>query len=192
MEATVKKGQSGRRAMMRKLVLAFLIVSFAPVSLYYAFDWTLDGYLFEKWREKVVRVFDLGESELRYVWIKSQEYGVDPTFVICQAWVESRFKDDDESYAGAVGWLQVKLSTARIYEPDLTKSDLFVREKNIEVGLKHFAFLLQKYGSYKVAAVAYWLGETRMRTWRDLGLLSYRYYDKIMGLVTQIEADLNG
>ena len=192
MEATMKRRHLEPRVMIRKLILAFLIVGLVPVTLHYAYDWTLDGYLFERWKEKVVKVFSLDESELKYVWLKSQEHGVDPTFVVCQAWVESSFRDKAESHAGALGWLQVKLTTARIYQPELTRDDLLVREKNIDAGLKHFAFLLQKYGSYKTAASAYCLGETRMQSLGDLGLLQYRYYHKIMRLVTQIETGLKG
>lgn len=84
---------------------------------------------------------------------KSAVYGVDEKLIIAIMQVESNFKSDAVSKAGAIGMMQIMPSTAAGY--GLSKEDLYDVDKNIGFGTRYIKLLLKKYDDVEKALVAY-------------------------------------
>ncbi|MBN2042080.1 MAG: lytic transglycosylase domain-containing protein [Spirochaetes bacterium] len=80
----------------------------------------------------------------------SGKYGLDPYLVKCIIKVESDFKADAVSVAGAMGLMQIMQHIARAYE---VKNPLDP-EENLSAGIRHLKFLLDYFKNDKVLAVA--------------------------------------
>jgi len=77
--------------------------------------------------------------------------------------VESRFRPDAVSSAGAVGLAQVLPSTARWIEPGVTRTALFEPETNLRLGFQYLRYLLDRYdGDTRLALLAYNRGPNRV------------------------------
>jgi len=70
----------------------------------------------------------------------SAEEGIDSRLIKCIIKVESDFRPDAVSPAGAMGLMQLMKATADIYKVD----DPFNPEENIRAGVKHFKYLLRE------------------------------------------------
>lgn len=85
--------------------------------------------------------------------------------------VESSYNKDAKSNKGAIGLMQVKLSTAEYlidyYDLDETISeiDLFTPNVNIRFGCMYLRYLLNKFQNINTALASYNAGETRVRVW---------------------------
>lgn len=89
----------------------------------------------------------------------SAEYRVDPDLVKAVITVESNYRADAVSHAGAEGLMQLMPSTAR----DLGVADSFDAEQNLRGGIAHLARLLDSYGGdLALALAAYNAGESRV------------------------------
>jgi hypothetical protein len=90
--------------------------------------------------------------------------GIDPELGFRLVYVESRFSPRAVSSAGALGLAQVLLSTARLYQPDLTVEQLFDRETNLGIGFRYLNYLLRRYdGNLQLALLAYNRGPGRVQ-----------------------------
>lgn len=108
--------------------------------------------------------------------------GVDVEFMIKLMYTESRFDKDAQSRAKAYGLMQVQYPTATDVDSTLVSHwQLFDPERNIRIGVRYFKMLLDRYnGDYRLAAIAYNRGPTRL----DRELLNGRiidwYHDRVM------------
>ena len=72
--------------------------------------------------------------------------GIDPTLGFQLVKIESNFKATARSSAGAIGYTQLQVATARFYEPGVTEKVLMTnRELNLRVGFRFLNDLLDKF-----------------------------------------------
>lgn len=87
--------------------------------------------------------------------------GIDLAFRLVQ--VESGFVRTARSSANALGYTQLRLATARFYEPTATEKDLFDRDTNLRIGFRFLRDLLNQYdGNAHLALLAYNRGPQRV------------------------------
>ena len=89
--------------------------------------------------------------------------GIHPSLGFQLVKVESGFKAGARSDKGAIGYAQVRLKTARGYDPSLTERDLHDRDTNLRIG---FRFLKDMLGQFdqdlQMALLAYNRGPGRV------------------------------
>lgn len=88
--------------------------------------------------------------------------GVRPELAFRLIETESSFRRDAVSEAGAVGYTQVKPSTAVWLQPGLTYEELFETETNLRLGFRYLALLDRQYEDERLALLAYNRGPTRV------------------------------
>jgi len=82
--------------------------------------------------------------------------GIDPALGFQLVKVESSFKAGAQSSAGAIGYTQVQLATARFYDPSVTSRELFERDVNLRIGFRFLNDLLGKFNhDTQTALLAY-------------------------------------
>ncbi|MDX2194740.1 MAG: transglycosylase SLT domain-containing protein [Gemmatimonadales bacterium] len=82
--------------------------------------------------------------------------GIDPAIAFELVKLESNFKPKARSNRDAIGFAQVRLATARQYEPGLTEQQLYDRDVNLRVGFRFLKDLLRTYrGNLELALLAY-------------------------------------
>ena len=106
----------------------------------------------------------------QYVDKYSQECGVDKLLIYSIIKVESNFNEKANSYAGAIGLMQLMKNTAiEIYENIETQTinveKLYQPEINIKIGTYYFSTLLNKYNNIGLALAAYNAGIGRVEKW---------------------------
>jgi soluble lytic murein transglycosylase-like protein len=93
--------------------------------------------------------------------------GVDPELAFRLVRLESEFNPRAVSKVGALGLTQLMPSTAKLYDPTITREKLFTPEVNLRVGFKYLRTLLDMYkGNVRYALLAYNRGEDAV--WRDI------------------------
>jgi soluble lytic murein transglycosylase-like protein len=89
--------------------------------------------------------------------------GIHPSLGFQLVKVESGFKSSARSSAGAIGYTQLRIKTARAYDPGLSEADLEDRDTNLRIG---FRFLKDMLGQFDqdlhMALVAYNRGPGRV------------------------------
>jgi len=78
--------------------------------------------------------------------------------------VESSFKRRAIGPAGAIGFTQVQPATAHWLDPGVTREDLFEVETNLRVGFSYLRMLIDRYGSTRLALLAYNRGPGTVHT----------------------------
>jgi len=87
--------------------------------------------------------------------------GIQPSVGFQLVKIESNFRPDARSVAGAIGYTQLRLPTARSYEPSITVRDLHDRDLNLRIGFRYLRSLLRRFdGNLSTALVAYNRGPT--------------------------------
>lgn len=104
------------------------------------------------------------------VFENSESTGVDMSLIFTVIKAESKFDKNVKSKAGAIGLMQIKLSTANYVlsmddEDEITENDLFLPEINIKIGTKYLKYLINKFENLDVAICAYNAGETTVKSW---------------------------
>jgi soluble lytic murein transglycosylase-like protein len=70
--------------------------------------------------------------------------------------VESVFDPKAESPAGALGLTQLMPSTARVFEPNVTREQLLTADVNLRIGFRYLRGLIREYkGDLKLALLVY-------------------------------------
>ncbi len=100
--------------------------------------------------------------------------GVDPALAFRLVKAESDFNAQAKSSAGAIGYTQVLLSTARLYEPGLTTQQLYDSKTNLRLGFRYLRDLLERYegtpeGKLRLALLAYNRGPAKVQELLDAG-----------------------
>ena len=127
-------------------------------------------YRQQQWATKAISHLELirkYEVPYRYLEILSEvsgELGLNLEFMVGLMQVESSFNPNAVSNKNAYGLMQVRLMTARELDPTIESFwQLYDPERNIRLGAVYFSKLLDRYdGDYRMAALAYNMGPTRL------------------------------
>lgn len=85
--------------------------------------------------------------------------------------VESGFRRTAVSSVGAIGYTQIRPSTARWLDPTVTTKDLFDPKTNLHLGFRYFRYLLDEYnGDTRLALLAYNRGPGRVGSLLTMGI----------------------
>lgn len=99
------------------------------------------------------RIYDISIAE-----------GLQPELAFNLVRTESSFHRWAVSDAGAIGYTQIKPSTAEWLDPSVTTDDLFDPETNLHLGFRYLSILLGQYPSRQLALLAYNRGPARVGT----------------------------
>ena len=125
--------------------------------------------------DRVQRILDLSKQYEAPVTLAEVIYdsalreGIDPEFAFRLVNLESQFKPQARSRAGAIGLAQVQLATARFYERDIQRDDLHDPATNLRIGLRFLRDLIGVYGDIELALLAYNWGPSRLQELLDEG-----------------------
>jgi soluble lytic murein transglycosylase-like protein len=82
--------------------------------------------------------------------------GIDPSLGFRLVKIESDFKQDAHSPAGALGYTQLQLATARFYDTRITEPKLLQRDVNLRIGFRFLKDLLGQFNNdMHLALLAY-------------------------------------
>lgn len=96
--------------------------------------------------------------------------GIDPELGFRLVRVESEFREDAVSSAGAIGLTQLMPATAASLQPGITREEIFVRRTNLHLGFRYLRWLLSVYdGDVREALHAYNRGPGTVDRLRALG-----------------------
>ena len=111
----------------------------------------------------------------------SRHKGVDPYLIKCIIQIESNFKADAVSVAGAMGLMQLMQDTARYYQVE----DPLNPEENLNAGISHVKSLLKFFdGDIPLALAAYHAGIGRVKKNMSIPPIqsTIEYVNKVMFL----------
>ena len=125
--------------------------------------------------EILKKIYPLKYTE--YVEKYSKEYDIDKYLVYAIIKAESNFEETAKSKSDAIGLMQIMeetaKETARNIDLEVTYEELFEPEININIGLKYYKELLEKYNNnYKMAIVAYNAGIGNVDKWIKDGIIN--------------------
>lgn len=96
--------------------------------------------------------------------------GIRPELAFRLVETESSFRRGAISEAGAVGYTQIKPSTAAWLDSSVSYDQLFETETNLRLGFRYFSLLLERYaGDERLALLAYNRGPTRVGSLLAMG-----------------------
>lgn len=101
----------------------------------------------------------------------STQNNLPPALVASVINAESSFNKNAKSNKGAIGLMQIKLSTAKYMceyyklKENLTENDLFEVDTNLKFGCLYLKYLINKFGNVDTALASYNAGETVVRFW---------------------------
>jgi len=90
--------------------------------------------------------------------------GVDPELAFRLVKLESGFKVRAVGKTGDIGLAQVRLPTARLFQPGITVEQLFEPERNLRIGLRYWRDMMRKYDDTELALLAYNRGPARVES----------------------------
>ena len=94
--------------------------------------------------------------------------------------LESEFKERALSPVGAIGLAQVMLPTARYYQKDITREELYDRDTNLRIGFRYLRGLIREYKSVGTALLVYNRGPAAVLAAREEGIDPSNGYDRIV------------
>lgn len=104
-------------------------------------------------------IFDIAHAE-----------GLDPEVGFRLVEIESSFRRLAVSEAGAVGYTQIKPSTAGSLQPGVTRAQLFDTETNLRLGFRYLSLLLERHeGDQRLALLSYNQGPNRVGSLLAMG-----------------------
>jgi soluble lytic murein transglycosylase-like protein len=107
--------------------------------------------------------------------------GIDPALAFPLIRLESRFNARATSPVGAIGLTQLMLATARGYQPDVTREQLYDPNTNLRIGFRYLRDLIEQYrGNVQLALLVYNRGPGAVALDRELGLDPSNGYDRIV------------
>jgi len=122
----------------------------------------------------------------------SNKYSLDPALVKAVIHIESAFRHDAVSRAGAMGLMQLMPATARSYD---LHDDQFDPKKNITVGVTHLKYLLERYNNDKqLSLAAYNAGETAVAKYNGIPPFeeTQNYVVKVLSLYDKYKDSFTG
>jgi soluble lytic murein transglycosylase-like protein len=128
-----------------ELALVKLQLDRAQAILNYARRYRIDADLSQA-------IYDIAVSE-----------GIDPAVGYRLVQVESNFKADAVSSQAALGYTQIQLPTARIFQPKITEAQLMRRDANLRLGFRYLKRMLDAYDhDLRLALLAYNRGPVKV------------------------------
>jgi soluble lytic murein transglycosylase-like protein len=107
--------------------------------------------------------------------------GIDPELGFRLVRVESEFNPHAISSVGAVGLTQLMPSTARYFDKDVTRQELFQPRTNLRIGFRYLRSLINEYdGDVRLALLVYNRGPVAVETLRSLGVDPGNGYAKLV------------
>ena len=105
--------------------------------------------------------------------------GIDPTLGFQLVKVESGFNQRATSPVGAVGLAQVMVGTARYFEPEITRDDLYDAETNLRIGFRYLRALINENdGDVRTALLIYNRGPIAVQAALNAGKDPANGYEK--------------
>ncbi len=150
---------------MKKILKLIIFIAVIAVIIIYG-DKISKTYMYPKQYADIVRK-------------ASKEYGVEENLIYSIIKVESNFKADASSKAGAKGLMQVMETTAeevseQIEIENFNVEMLYQPEINIKIGTKYFSTLLKKYNdNVNIALIAYNAGQGNVDKWLENKTITY-------------------
>lgn len=105
---------------------------------------------------------------------------IDPELAFRLVKIESDFKEGALSSAGAIGLTQLMLPTARHYEPDITREQLFDRDRNLRIGFRYLRGLISEYRDVSLALLVYNRGPAAVDLARANGMSPSNGYEMVV------------
>lgn len=107
--------------------------------------------------------------------------GIDPELAFRLVKLESDFNPRATSSVGAVGLTQMMLPTARYYQRNITREQLYEPQTNLRIGFRYLRGLINQYhGNAKLALLVYNRGEVAVNNALHAGLDPSNGYDRII------------
>jgi soluble lytic murein transglycosylase-like protein len=107
--------------------------------------------------------------------------GIDPELAFRLVKVESEFNERAVSPVGAVGLTQLMLPTARFFDKNVTREELFDRETNLRIGFRYLRGLMKSYdGDLKLALLVYNRGPVAVEHALSVGRDPANGYDRVI------------
>jgi len=107
--------------------------------------------------------------------------GLDPALAFQLVRLESSFNPRAVSRVGALGLAQVMMPTARHFDPEIQRENLYDPRTNLSIGFRHLRRLIAIYdGNVRFALLAYNLGEPAVDRKLRAGLDPLVGYDRIL------------
>jgi len=101
----------------------------------------------------------------------ARDEGIHPALAYQLVKVESGFRLDARSSHGAIGYTQLRLSTARAYAPEISEAALAHRDTNLRLGFRFLKDLLARFdNNLPIALLAYNRGPTLVDSLLTMGL----------------------
>ena len=152
-----------------KTTIKFLIILITILLLYFILFKVVEI-------DKIVmkKIYPLKYSQ--YVEKYAEEYNIDKYLVYAIIKAESNFEEEAKSASNAVGLMQIMestaMETANKLELNITEEYLFEPELNIQLGIRYFTDLLEKYNNnYNLAIIAYNAGIGNVDKWIQEGTI---------------------
>ena len=107
--------------------------------------------------------YGISRSLARTIYTMAVAHGIQPAIVFGLIATESTFNPRAVGRAGALGLMQIKPSTARIYDRGVTAEQLLSPETNLRLGLRHLLKEFEYFGrDWTLGLLAYNMGRTRL------------------------------
>ena len=111
----------------------------------------------------------------------SMAEGIDPELAFRLVKLESDFNPRATSSVGAVGLTQMMLPTARYYQRNITREQLYEPQMNLRIGFRYLRGLIDQYhGNAKLALLVYNRGEVAVNNALQVGVDPSNGYDRII------------
>lgn len=105
---------------------------------------------------------------------------IEPDLAFRLVKIESDFKETAVSRVGAVGLTQLMPATARDYEKNVTREQLFEPERNLRIGFRYLRGLVGEYKDVKLALLVYNRGPAAVQNARAAGLDPSNGYEHVV------------
>jgi soluble lytic murein transglycosylase-like protein len=96
------------------------------------------------------------------IYEQSIVFGIEPAVVFGLIAIESAFNSRAVGRHGALGLMQIKPSTARIYDRRVTSGQLLRPEVNVRLGLRHLKREVEYFDDLTLGLLAYNMGRARL------------------------------
>ena len=116
----------------------------------------------------------------RRIYDASITAGLEPELGFRLVRVESVFKTDAVSHAGAIGLTQLMVGTAREFEKGVTREQLLNPDVNLRIGFKYLRSLIREYKDLKLALLVYNRGPVAVKNAISLGLDPTNGYENVI------------
>jgi soluble lytic murein transglycosylase-like protein len=124
--------------------------------------------------------YGIGADVASMVYDASLGEGIDPELAFRLVKLESDFNTRAVSSAGAVGLTQLMPATARFFQKDVRRDQLFDPMLNLRIGFRYLRTLVDEYGDVNLALLVYNRGEVAVRTATAQGINPTNGYDRIL------------